>query len=133
MSTIFNKIIKKEIPAKIIYEDDDVLAFLDLSQNTKGHTLVIPKEETKSLLTASPDIVSKVFVVAQKIAKDLVDIFEADGVNLLTNAGEIAGQSVFHFHVHVIPRYSISELQFKTTENDIEIDVVYETILQYYN
>ncbi|NLC64274.1 MAG: HIT family protein [Erysipelothrix sp.] len=132
MSTIFNKIIKKEIPAKIIYEDDDVLAFLDLSQNTKGHTLVIPKEETKSLLTASPDIVSKVFVVAQKIAKDLVDIFEADGVNLLTNAGEIAGQSVFHFHVHVIPRYSISELQFKTTENDIEIDVVYETILQYY-
>lgn len=132
MSTIFNKIIKKEIPAKIIYEDDDVLAFLDISQNTKGHTLVIPKEETKSLLTASPDIVSKVFVVAQKIAKDLVDIFEADGVNLLTNAGEIAGQSVFHFHVHVIPRYSISELQFKTTENDIEIDVVYETILQYY-
>ena len=132
MSTIFNKIIKKEIPAKIIYEDDDVLAFLDLSQNTKGHTLVIPKEETKSLLTASPDIVSKVFVVAQKIAKDLVDIFEADGVNLLTNAGEIAGQSVFHFHVHVIPRYSISELQFKTTENDVEIDVVYETILQYY-
>ena len=132
MSTIFNKIIKKEIPAKIIYEDDDVLAFLDLSQNTKGHTLVIPKEETKSLLTASPDIVSKVFVVAQKIAKDLVDILEADGVNLLTNAGEIAGQSVFHFHVHVIPRYSISELQFKTTENDIEIDVVYETILQYY-
>ena len=132
MSTIFNKIIKKEIPAKIIYEDDDVLAFLDLSQNTKGHTLVIPKEETKSLLTASPDIVSKVFVVAQKIAKDLVDIFQADGVNLLTNAGEIAGQSVFHFHVHVIPRYSISELQFKTTENDIEIDVVYETILQYY-
>lgn len=132
MSTIFNKIIKKEIPAKIIYEDDDVLAFLDLSQNTKGHTLVIPKEETKSLLTASPDIVSKVFVVAQKIAKDLVDIFETDGVNLLTNAGEIAGQSVFHFHVHVIPRYSISELQFKTTENDIEIDVVYETILQYY-
>ncbi len=132
MSTIFNKIIKKEIPAKIIYEDDDVLAFLDLSQNTKGHTLVIPKEETKSLLTASPDVVSKVFVVAQKIAKDLVDIFEADGVNLLTNAGEIAGQSVFHFHVHVIPRYSISELQFKTTENDIEIDVVYETILQYY-
>lgn len=132
MSTIFNKIIKKEIPAKIIYEDDDVLAFLDLSQNTKGHTLVIPKEETKSLLTASPDIVSKVFVVAQKIAKDLVNIFDADGVNLLTNAGEIAGQSVFHFHVHVIPRYSISELQFKTTENDIEIDVVYETILQYY-
>lgn len=131
MSTIFNKIIKREIPAKIIYEDDDVIAFLDIAQNTKGHTLVIPKESTTSILTASEDVVTKVNLVAQKLAIDLVKIFDAKGVNILTNANEVAGQTVFHYHVHVIPRYTKDELKFKTSNTNFDLDEIYNEILSH--
>ncbi len=132
MSTLFKKIIDKEIPAKVVYEDEDILAFLDISQNTKGHTLVIPKEETRSVLSADEKVITKVNAVAQKIAKDMINIFDAKGVNILTNAESVAGQTVFHYHVHVIPRYTEDELVFKTTENDLDIDQVHEEILKYY-
>lgn len=132
MSTLFKKIIDKEIPAKVVYEDEDILAFLDISQNTKGHTLVIPKEETRSVLSADEKVIAKVNAVAQKIAKDMMNIFDAKGVNILTNAESVAGQTVFHYHVHVIPRYTEDELVFKTTENDLDIDQVHEEILKYY-
>lgn len=133
MSTIFNKIINKEIPSKIVYEDEDTLAFLDISQNTKGHTLVIPKQETKSLLTAPKEVVEKINTVAQKLAQDYMQIFDAKGVNILSNAGEVAGQTVFHYHVHVIPRYTEDELIFKTQETDFDLDAVHNTILGYYD
>ena len=132
MSTLFKKIIDKEIPAKVVYEDEDVLAFLDISQNTKGHTLVIPKEETRSVLSADEKVIAKVNTVAQKIAKDMINIFDAKGVNILTNAESVAGQTVFHYHVHVIPRYTEDELVFKTTENDLDIGQVHKEILKYY-
>lgn len=132
MSTLFKKIIDKEIPAKVVYEDEDVLAFLDISQNTKGHTLVIPKEETRSVLSADEIVIAKVNTVAQKIAKDMINIFNAKGVNILTNAESVAGQTVFHYHVHVIPRYTKDELVFKTTENDLDIGQVHKEILKYY-
>lgn len=132
MSTLFKKIIDKEIPAKVVYEDEDILAFLDISQNTKGHTLVIPKEETRSVLSADEKVITKVNAVAQKIAKDMINIFDAKGVNILTNAESVAGQTVFHYHVHVIPRYTEDELVFKTTENDLDIGQVHKEILKYY-
>ena len=132
MSTLFKKIIDKEIPAKVVYEDEDILAFLDISQNTKGHTLVIPKEETRSVLSADEKVITKVNAVAQKIAKDMINIFNAKGVNILTNAESVAGQTVFHYHVHVIPRYTEDELVFKTTENDLDIGQVHKEILKYY-
>ena len=132
MSTLFKKIIDKEIPAKVVYEDEDVLAFLDISQNTKGHTLVIPKEETRSVLSADEIVIAKVNAVAQKIAKDMINIFNAKGVNILTNAESVAGQTVFHYHVHVIPRYTEDELVFKTTENDLDIGQVHKEVLKYY-
>lgn len=133
MSTIFNKIIKREIPSKIVYEDEDTLAFLDISQNTKGHTLVIPKQETASLLTAPKEVVEKVNTVAQKLAQDYMNIFDAKGVNILSNAGEIAGQTVFHYHVHVIPRYTEEELIFKTQETDFDLDAIHNQIKGYYD
>ena len=129
MPTLFSKIIKREIPAKIIYEDDDVIAFLDISQATKGHTLVVPKEVTESVLTASNDVISKVNTTAKMLAVKLMDIFEAKGINILTNANEIAGQSVFHYHVHIIPRYTEEELKFVTADNDVDLDEVYEAII----
>ena len=131
MSTIFNKIINKEIPSNIIYEDEDVLAFLDISQATKGHTLVVPKKETESVLTANDDTISKLNIVAAKLARELIQIFDAEGANILTNANEVAGQTVFHYHVHIIPRYKKEELKFSPLENDVDIEEVYEKIRNY--
>lgn len=132
METLFTKIVRREIPAKIVYEDKDVIAFLDISQNTLGHTLVIPKLHTESVLSADSDTVAKVNIVAQKLAKDLVKIFDAKGVNILTNANPVAGQTVHHYHVHILPRYTKEELVFKTVETHYNIDQVHHKILHFY-
>jgi histidine triad (HIT) family protein len=102
---IFCKIVDGEIPCYKLYEDDDVLAFLDISQVTKGHTLVIPKKHYDNFLTCPKDIMNKVMDVAQRIGQVSIKIFGARGVNILTNCYEAAGQTVKHFHVHIIPRY----------------------------
>lgn len=107
---IFCKIIEGSIPATKVYEDQWVLAFLDISQATKGHTLVIPKIHTDSVLTATPAIVAHVNQVAAKLAIAAQSGLGASGANIFTNANEIAGQSVFHYHVHVLPRYSPIEV-----------------------
>jgi len=115
MEDVFCRIIKGEIPSTKIYEDDDVLAILDISQVTRGHTLVIPKKHYSDFLATPRDIVSKVFDVAQRIGQAEISILGAKGVNILTNVGEVAGQSVPHFHVHVIPRYIGGEGGFQIT------------------
>lgn len=121
---IFCKIANKEIPSYTIYEDDDVLAFLDISQVSKGHTLVIPKKHTDNFLTCEDDIRNKVFKVAQTIGNTMMDTLGCKGINILSNINEVAGQSVFHFHVHVIPRYSEDDacvIEFKASEEqDLE-------------
>lgn len=108
MSDIFCKIANGEIPSTKVYEDDDVLAFLDLSQTTFGHTLVIPKKHCTNILDADDETIAKVFKVARNIGNSLMKM-GAKGVNILSNANEVAGQSVFHFHVHVLPRYGNDE------------------------
>jgi histidine triad (HIT) family protein len=115
MSDIFCKIIAGEIPSTKVYEDDDVLAILDISQTTRGHTLVMPKKHYDNFLACPPEIVHKVYDVAQRIGQAEVGILGAKGVNILTNVGEVAGQSVPHFHVHVIPRYLGGEGGFQIT------------------
>lgn len=102
---IFCKIAEHKIPANIVYEDDDVMAFLDINQITKGHTLVIPKKHFDNFLSTPTETLNKVTKVAQRIGQILIEEFGAKGVNVLTNCYEAAGQSVKHFHVHVIPRY----------------------------
>lgn len=106
---IFCKIINKEIPSSIVYEDDDVLAILDISQATYGHTLVMPKVHFTSFLDVPHDVMHKVMDVAQRISMAQSSVLGAKGVNILINVNEAAGQSVMHFHVHVIPRYIASE------------------------
>lgn len=102
---IFCKIADGEIPCYKLYEDDEILAFLDISQVTKGHTLVIPKKHYDNFLTCPKELMNKVMDVAQRIGQVSIKIFGARGVNILTNCYEAAGQTVKHFHVHVIPRY----------------------------
>lgn len=124
--TLFEKIINREIPAKIIWEDEDVIAFLDISQATQGHTLVVPKQATESVLTATPEVVSKVNCTAQMLSLKLMEAFGATGVNILTNANEVSGQTVPHYHVHVIPRYDADELKFVPLQKDHDLDAVYK-------
>ncbi len=118
---IFCKIISGEIPSSKIYEDDDVLAFLDISQVTQGHALVVCKEHYDSFLTTPKKVMHKVMDVAQRIGQADMIMLGARGVNILTNIGKNAGQSVFHFHVHVIPRYAGDDLIIEMKENrDLE-------------
>lgn len=117
MKDIFCRIIAGEIPSAKIYEDDDVLAILDISQTTKGHTLVLPKAHYENFLSCPQETLHKVFDVAQRIGQAEISVLGAKGVNILTNVGEVAGQSVMHFHVHVIPRYIGGEGGFQISMN----------------
>jgi len=102
---IFCSIIKGDIPCAKVYEDEHVLAFLDLSQVTKGHTLVIPKVHKENVYELTPDIAKHIFEAVPKIANAIKAEYNPIGLNILNNNGEHAGQSVFHFHMHLIPRY----------------------------
>lgn len=116
---IFCKIANHIIPSSIIYEDDDVIAFLDASQTTIGHTLVVPKKHYDNFLCTPKDVMNKVMNVAQRIGQILIKDFKAKGINILTNCYEAAGQSVMHFHVHVIPRYIAGDgFKIEMKEND---------------
>jgi histidine triad (HIT) family protein len=104
--TIFSKIIRREIPAEIVYEDDAVLAFLDIAPNNPGHTLVIPKEPTRNMLTIDKKSWGQVMEVVRLLAPSIQEAVGADGINLIMNNESAAGQLVFHAHVHVIPRFA---------------------------
>lgn len=105
-STIFSKIINREIPADIIYEDDVVLAFLDINPINYGHSLVIPKQPFVNALDGDADSLAHMMRVGQKIARALAATNYASGINLIMNNGADAGQEVFHAHLHVVPRHS---------------------------
>lgn len=118
---VFCKIVKGEIPCYKLYEDEDVLAFLDISQVTKGHALVIPKKHYDNFLSVPHEIMHKVMDVAQRIGQVDIKILGARGINILTNCYEAAGQTVPHFHVHVIPRYAENEgfcIEMKSSEDE---------------
>ncbi|MFX3660384.1 MAG: HIT family protein [Ectobacillus sp.] len=102
---IFCKIIEGRIPCAKVYEDEHVFAFLDISQVTKGHTLVIPKIHKQDVFALTSDIAAHVFAAVPKIANAIKKQYNPIGFNILNNNGEKAGQTVFHFHMHLIPRY----------------------------
>lgn len=102
---IFCQIANGEIPCYKLYEDSHVLAFLDISPATPGHTLIISKKHYDNFLATPKDIIHEVMDVAQRVGQIQVGILKAKGVNILTNCYEASGQTVKHFHVHVIPRY----------------------------
>lgn len=102
---IFCKIANGEIPSRTVYEDEDFRAILDLGPATKGHTLILPKDHAANLYELPDDVAAKVLPVAKKVASILKEKLGCAGLNLVQNNGEIAGQTVMHFHLHVIPRY----------------------------
>ncbi|MCW3031368.1 MAG: histidine triad protein [Solirubrobacterales bacterium] len=102
---IFCKIAAGELPATIVDEDERTISFMDIAPATRGHALVIPREHTPDLLSVDAEDLAAVGLGAQRLASRAKDRLGADGVNLLNSCGAIAFQTVFHFHVHVIPRY----------------------------
>lgn len=102
---VFCKIVRGELPCAKVYEDDAVLAFMDIAPIIKGHALVIPKLHVERIMDVPADILARVMTVVQRVARAQVDGLHADGVNLHQTNGAVAGQTVPHVHVHVIPRF----------------------------
>ena len=102
---IFCNILAGEMPATIIDEDERTIAFMDIAPATRGHALVIPRAHAGDLLSVDPEDLGAVMVAARRLAARVKDRLGADGVNLINSCGAAAWQTVFHFHVHVIPRY----------------------------
>jgi histidine triad (HIT) family protein len=116
MDCIFCKILAGEIPAYKLYEDENVLAFLDITQGTKGHTLVIPKEHVRNVYDLTEEQASNIFKVVPKLANALKKAFNPIGLNIVNN-NEKPLQSVFHFHIHLIPRYEDDGMKLSTHNN----------------
>lgn len=114
---IFCKIITGDIPGHVIYEDEHLLVFLDISQTTKGHTLIIPKVHRADVFEMKPCEMEKVFSIVPKIATILKKTFNCTGLNVVNNNGESAGQTVFHYHVHLIPRYGNDDFGIRFVNN----------------
>ncbi len=102
---IFCKIAAGEIPSTTIYEDEDFRVILDIEPASKGHALILPKEHYANLYELDDVLASKVLVLAKKLTTTLKEVLGCDGYNIVQNNGEAAGQTVFHFHMHLIPRY----------------------------
>lgn len=103
---IFCKIVSKDIPGKIVYENEQVLAFLDINPVARGHTLIIPKKHATDIFDLDEESAGEILKAAKKISTAIMQSLGASGVNLLNANRKEAGQTVFHYHMHIIPRYS---------------------------
>lgn len=102
---IFCKLANGDIPTNTIYEDEDFRVILDADPVSRGHALILPKNHYADLYELDEKTAEKVLVLAKKMAQHMKEVLHCDGFNILQNSGEVAGQSVFHFHMHLIPRY----------------------------
>lgn len=131
---IFCKIAAGEIPSRKIYEDNDLIAIMDLNPTSKGHSLIIPKEHYTNIYDIDEEIAAKVMKTAKKLATKMTVALNCDGFNLLQNNGETAGQTMFHFHMHLIPRYKDADnnmLKFTSVSfSDEEMDAIRNQIIK---
>jgi histidine triad (HIT) family protein len=112
---LFCKIVAGEIPATVVAEDERTVAFMDINPATRGHALVVPREHTADLLSVPAEDLAACAAAAKRLAARVTDALGADGVNLLNSCGPAAWQTVFHFHLHVIPRYDDDPLRLPWT------------------
>ena len=125
---IFCKLANGEIPTATLYEDEDFRVILDASPASKGHALILPKEHYANLYELDDEVAAKVLVLAKKMITKLTDLLGCDGYNIVQNNGEAAGQTVFHFHMHLIPRYKEDGVGITWTPGSLT-DEVKEEIL----
>ena len=122
---IFCEIIAGNIPSKKVYEDEDVLAILDISQTTKGHTLVMPKKHYENFLQMPENEFKTLMGKVQLVSKKVIENMNAKGCNTLINTNEVSGQTVLHTHVHIIPRYDETDsIEIKFNQNQYDLDEV---------
>lgn len=123
---IFCKLANGVFDTNTYYEDENFRVIFDVNPATKGHVLVLPKEHYANVYEMPDELVAKAYQVAKKVAEEMKDITGCEGINILQNNGEAAGQTVFHFHIHVIPRYGEGEvLQWKPGEiNQADVDEI---------
>lgn len=129
---IFCKIANGEIPSRTLYEDDDFRVIMDLSPVTKGHSLILPKNHYRNIYELPEDIAAKALPLAKKMAALMTQRLGAEGFNIIQNNNEIAGQSVFHFHMHLIPRYSDDNQSFVMKPQkmtDEQLDEIRDTLI----
>lgn len=119
---IFCKLANGVIPTNSIYEDEDFNVILDMSPATKGHALILPKEHADNLYELSEETASKVMMLAKKLAKSMTEKLNCDGFNLVQNNGSVAGQTVFHFHLHLIPRYEADGQNINWKPQEVSAD-----------
>ena len=117
---IFCKLANGDIPTATLYEDDDFRVILDAGPASKGHALILPKEHFKDLYELDDEVASKALVLAKKMITKLTDVLGCDGYNIVQNNGEIAGQTVMHFHLHLIPRYENDGVHLAWTPHESE-------------
>lgn len=110
-NNIFARILRGEIPAYRVYEDERTLAFLDVMPESDGHTLVLPKAPAENLFDLDPEMAAALIRTVQTVARAVRKAFQPDGITLIQYNGAAAGQSVFHFHMHIVPRYAGRELR----------------------
>jgi histidine triad (HIT) family protein len=121
---IFCKIANGEIPSKTLFEDEDFRVILDIEPASKGHALILPKEHFHDIYALNEDISKKIFVLAVKMAREMEDTLKCDGFNILQNNGVHGGQTVFHFHMHLIPRYKNDDIGLQSKEkNPLDYDL----------
>lgn len=123
---IFCKIAKGEIPSATVYEDDDFRVIMDISPASEGHMIILPKEHAANVYELSDEIASKIYVLAKKLATALKDELDCDGINILQNNGEAAGQTVFHLHMHIIPRYYSDDISIRWNQGKSDADSLAE-------
>jgi histidine triad (HIT) family protein len=121
---IFCKIVAGEIPSTVVAEDERTIAFMDISPATRGHLLVIPRAHAKDVLEVDDDDLAAVATAAKRMAATVKETLAADGVNLLNSCGPAAWQTVFHFHVHVIPRYADDPLRLPWIPEQGDADAI---------
>ena len=123
---IFCKIANGEIPSATLYEDEDFRVILDLGPATKGHALILPKNHFDDIYSMDDATAAHVFQVAVKVAKAMKETLGCEGLNIVQNNGEIAGQTVFHFHMHIIPRYKGDTVNIGWTPGKADDDEINE-------
>lgn len=130
---IFCKLANGDIPTRTVYEDNDFRVILDTAPATKGHALILPKSHADNLYELEDAIASKTLVLAKKLATMMTEKLKCDGFNLMQNNGECAGQTVSHFHMHLIPRYSNDNQKIllnPTKPTDEALDAILEQLVK---
>ncbi len=130
---IFCKIANGDIPSRKLYEDDSFIVIMDLSPASKGHSLIIPKDHYANIYEMPEELLGEAMKLAKKMAIKMTDALHADGFNIIQNNNEVAGQTVFHFHMHLIPRYKDGAnciIMKSSSASAEEMDAVKDIILQ---